>query len=93
MCTGSEEGSYLRFTDFGIIQLAKRGAYLRPLASPLARPLSHGGRSHLQTLVINEFGFNQSYHTFTSKLPIKIVMCSRFPGTKFTDHKCFDMGS
>ena len=33
----------------------------------------------MQTLVIIKLGFNQNYHTFTSMLPIKIVLWSEFP--------------
>ena len=46
---------------------------------------------HMQTLVIYKLGFNQDNSTFTSILPIKIVMCSKCPWTKFIKHDCSAM--
>ena len=45
----------------------------------------------MQTLIIYKLGFNENYYTFTFILLIKIVLCSKFPGTKFINYKCFDM--
>ena len=47
----------------------------------------------MQTLVIYEVGVNQNYYTFTLVLPIKIILCSKFPRSKFIGYKCFDMNS
>ena len=49
--------------------------------------------SHLQTLMIYKLGFNQNYYTIALLLLIKIVLCSKFPWTKFINYKCFHMGS
>ena len=49
--------------------------------------------SHMQTLIIYKLGFNQNYYTFTLILLIKIVLCSKFPSTKFINYKCFEMKS
>ena len=46
---------------------------------------------HLQTLIIYKLGCNQNCYTFTLILLMKIVMCSKFPCTKFINYKCFDM--
>jgi len=46
---------------------------------------------HMQTLIIYKLGANQNYYTFTLILLIKIDMCSKFPGTKFSNYKCFEM--
>ena len=46
---------------------------------------------HVQTLIIYKLGFNQNYHTFDLKLLIQIVLCTKFPWTKFINYKCFDM--
>jgi len=43
----------------------------------------------MQTLTIYKLGFNQDYYTFTFISLIKIVLCSKFPLTKFIYH--FDM--
>ena len=48
-------------------------------------------RSHMQTLLIYEFGFNQNSYTFTWILLIKIVVCSEIPWTKFINWKCFEI--
>ena len=46
---------------------------------------------HVETLIIYNLGFNQNYYTFVLILLIKIVLCSKFPWTKFINNKCFDM--
>ena len=46
---------------------------------------------HVQTLIIHKLGFNQNFFTFTLILLIKIFLCSKFPGTKFIDLKCFEL--
>ena len=46
--------------------------------------------SRMQTLVIYELGFYQNNYTRGLILLIKIVLCGKFPGTKFINYKCFD---
>ena len=48
-------------------------------------------RFQMQTLIIYKLCSNQNYHTFTSTLLIKIILCSQFSGTKVLNHKCFEM--
>jgi hypothetical protein len=50
-----------------------------------------GGESHMQTLTIYELGFNQNYYTSALIFLINIVLCSKFPLTKFVNYKCFEM--
>ena len=46
----------------------------------------------MQTLISCKLDFNQSYYTFTLLILIKkIVVCSKFPGSKFMNYKCFDV--
>ena len=45
----------------------------------------------MQTLIINQIGFNRNYYTFTWRLLMKIVLCSNFPWTKFMNYKCFEL--
>ena len=49
----------------------------------LSVPTSFGSGSHVQTLIIGKLGVDQNHYTFTLILLIKIVLCSRFPRTKF----------
>ena len=55
---------------------------------PLFQPLHP--HAHMQTIILHKLGFNQNYYTVTSML-INIVLCGKFPWTKFTNYKCFDM--
>ena len=48
-------------------------------------------RVHLETIVIYQLGFSQNYCTFSSTSLINIVLCDKFPWTKFIDCKYFDM--
>ena len=43
--------------------------------------------------MIHEFDLNQDYYTFALISLMKIVSCSEFLGTRFINHKCFDMKS
>ena len=47
----------------------------------------------MEALVIYNFCWNQNHCTFTLILLIGIVLYRKFPLTKFTDYKCFDMKS
>ena len=42
---------------------------------------------HMQTLVIYKVGFIQNYYTFGLILLRKIVLCNKFPETKFINYK------
>ena len=44
-------------------------------------------RSDVETLIFYKLGINQNHYTFALILPIKTVMCSKFPETKFTDYE------
>ena len=39
----------------------------------------------------HKLSLNQNHHTFALISPRKIVMCSKIPGTKFINHKRFEM--
>ena len=45
----------------------------------------------MPTLTIYKLGFNQNYYTFALNFLINIVLCSKFPLTKFVNYKCFEM--
>ena len=45
----------------------------------------------MQTLLIYKLGLNQKYNTFTLILIINIVVCCKFPCTKFINNNCFEM--
>ena len=56
----------------------------------LTPPRERSTRSHIETLIFYESGFNQNYYMLTSMLRIKTVLCSWFPWSKFMNYKCFD---
>ena len=43
--------------------------------------------------MIHKLGFNQNYNTFALIPLMDIILCSKFPWTKFTNYKCFEMRS
>ena len=45
----------------------------------------------MQALIIYKLAFNQSYYMFISRLLIKIVLYSQFPGAKLINYKCFEI--
>ena len=49
---------------------------------------SSGEESPVNTL---RLGLNRSYYTFAFIFLRKIVLCSKFPRTKFIDYKCLDV--
>jgi len=65
--------------------------YVRPSVLRHDRGVVHAHQFHVETLIIHKLGFNQNYYTFALILLIKIVLCSKFPGTKFINYKLFEM--
>ena len=56
-----------------------------------SRWLIEGSKHFMQTLIIYKLGLNPKYYTLILTLLVKIVLCRRFPCTKFIDYQCFDM--
>ena len=48
-------------------------------------PPANSMRKH----IINELGYDQNIYMFALILGIKIVLCSKFHGTKFVSYECF----